>query len=298
MELADLHIFRTVVSEGGITRAAARLNRVQSNVTTRIRQLEADLGVELFVREGRRLNLSPAGRLLLAYAERLLELAEEARHAVQDATPRGRLRLGSMESTAAVRLPGPLADFHQRYPEVRLELTTGDTRRLVAQVLAGELDACLVAEPVDDPRLEKQVLFREELVIVTEAAHPPVHSARDLAAAAAGTIITFAPGCAYRKRLEDWFARDGVLPQRVVEVSSYHAILGCLVAGMGMALLPRSVLESYAGAGLLAAHPLSGRSGEANTVALWRRGASIPAVNALVQLLAAADGTDALGRAA
>lgn len=283
MELADLHIFRTVVAEGGITRAAVRLNRVQSNVTTRVRQLEADLGVELFVREGRRLNLSAAGRQLLAYAERLLDLAEEARHAVQDATPRGRLRLGSMESTAAVRLPGPLAGFHRAYPEVRLELSTGDTRRLVAQVLAGELDACLVAEPVDDPRLEKRALFEEELVIVTEAGHGPVHSARDLAAS---TIITFAPGCAYRKRLEDWLARDGILAERVVEVSSYHAILGCLVAGMGVALLPRAVLENYPGADLLAAHPLPGRSGLVNTVALWRRGAAIPAVSALVEQLA------------
>lgn len=298
MELADLHIFRTVVREGGITRAALRLNRVQSNVTTRIRQLEADLGVELFLREGRRLSLSPAGRQLLAYADRLLDLAEEARHAVQDATPRGRLRLGSMESTAAVRLPGPLAQFHRSYPEVRLELSTGDTRRLVAEVLAGELDACLVAEPVDDPRLEKRVLFREELVIVTEAAHPPVSSAKDLAGPAAGTIVTFAPGCAYRKRLEDWFARDGVLPQRVVEVSSYHAILGCLVAGMGMALLPRGVLEAYPGAALLAAHALPGRSGEVNTVALWRRGSVIPAVSVLVELLAATATVPALEQAA
>ena len=215
--------------------------------------------------------------------ERLLDLAEEARHAVQDATPRGRLCLGSMESTAAVRLPGPLAGFHRAYPEVRLELSTGDTRRLVAQVLAGELDACLVAEPVDDPRLEKRALFEEELVIVTEAGHGPVHSARDLAAS---TIITFAPGCAYRKRLEDWLARDGILAERVVEVSSYHAILGCLVAGMGVALLPRAVLENYPGADLLAAHPLPGRSGLVNTVALWRRGAAIPAVSALVEQLA------------
>ncbi len=166
---------------------------------------------------------------------------------------------------------------------MRLELSTGDTRRLVAQVLAGELDACLVAEPVDDPRLEKRALFEEELVIVTEAGHGPVHSARDLAAS---TIITFAPGCAYRKRLEDWLARDGILAERVVEVSSYHAILGCLVAGMGVALLPRAVLENYPGADLLAAHPLPGRSGLVNTVALWRRGAAIPAVSALVEQLA------------
>ena len=69
MDLADLHIFRSVVQAGGITRAAEKLNRVQSNVTTRVRQLETELGVELFVREGKRMHLSSAGRLLLgAYA--------------------------------------------------------------------------------------------------------------------------------------------------------------------------------------------------------------------------------------
>ena len=107
MDLTDLHIFRAVVQAGGITRAAEKLNRVQSNVTTRVRQLESELGVELFIRNGKKLHLSPAGKLLLDYADRLLDLAEEAREAVQDAKPRGLLRLGSMESTASMRLPVP-----------------------------------------------------------------------------------------------------------------------------------------------------------------------------------------------
>src|SRR5689334_1978194 len=98
MDLGDLRIFTAVVRAGGVTRAAERLNRVQSNVTTRIRQLERDLGVDLFIRQGKRLHLAPAGRLLLDYADRLLALAEEAQHAVQDARPRGVLRLGAMES--------------------------------------------------------------------------------------------------------------------------------------------------------------------------------------------------------
>src|SRR6266446_2853476 len=118
MDLTDLHIFRSVVQAGGVTRAAEKLNRVQSNVTTRVRQLETDLGVQLFIREGKKLHLSPEGKLLLDYADRLLELAQEAREAVQDAKPRGVLRLGSMESTASVRLPGPMNEYLTRYPEV------------------------------------------------------------------------------------------------------------------------------------------------------------------------------------
>src|SRR5216684_5466839 len=118
MDLSDLRIFSTVVRQGGVTRAAERLHRVQSNVTTRIRQLEEDLGVALFIREGKRLHLAPAGQVLLDYADRLLALADEARMAVQDPRPRGVFRLGAMDSTAAVRLPGPLAEYHRRHPGV------------------------------------------------------------------------------------------------------------------------------------------------------------------------------------
>ena len=96
MDLEDLRIFRSVVQEGGITRAAERLNRVQSNVTTRVRQLEQDLGVDLFIREGKKLHLSPNGKVLLDYADRLLDLAQEARDAVHDGAPRGPLRLARL----------------------------------------------------------------------------------------------------------------------------------------------------------------------------------------------------------
>ena len=117
MELSDLRIFQAVVRAGGITRAAAQLHRVQSNVTTRVKQLEEKLDTELFLREGKRMQLTPAGTMLLDYADRLLALAQEAREALHDQTPRGLLRLGAMESTAAVRLPGPLSEYHRRYPQ-------------------------------------------------------------------------------------------------------------------------------------------------------------------------------------
>src|ERR1700752_3489296 len=94
MDLADLQIFRSVVHAGGITRATEQLHRVQSNGTTRVRQLEAELGVDLFIREGKRLHPSPAGHLLLDYADRLLDLAQEAREALHDDMPRGLWRLG------------------------------------------------------------------------------------------------------------------------------------------------------------------------------------------------------------
>jgi DNA-binding transcriptional LysR family regulator len=282
MDLSDLHIFRAVVHAGGISRAAEKLHRVQSNVTTRVQQLEAELGVELFIRSGKQLHLAPAGKVLLDYADRLLALAQEAREAVHDAKPRGILRLGAMESTASMRLPAPLSEYSRRYPAVKLELQTGHTRYLATQVLAGELDAALVAEPVAEGPFEKVPIFEEELVIVAAAGHRPIKSPRD---ADPPMVLAFDAGCPYRQRLEAWFARAGEMPDRIIEMSSYHAMFGCAVAGMGIGLMPRIVLKTFPEVGHLSIHPLPPGLSRAPTVLIWRKGAKSPKVTALLEIL-------------
>jgi len=283
MDLSDLLIFSAVVREGSVTRAAERLNRVQSNVTTRIRLLEEDLSVALFIREGKRLHLAPAGHVLRDYAERLLALADEARYAVQDAKPRGTFRLGAMESTAAVRLPGPLSEFHRRHPGVVLELRTGNPQVLATAVLAGDLDGALVAEPIADAPFEKAPAFEEELVIVAPAGHPPIGKKGNLPRA----IIVFEHGCPHRKRLEDWYARRNEMPERMIELGSYHAMLGCVVAGMGIALLPKSVLTTFPERRRLSVHQLGPAENRAETVLIWRKGAGSANVRALEEILRA-----------
>ncbi|MBM2605856.1 LysR family transcriptional regulator, partial [Pseudomonas sp. BIS1] len=147
MDLSSLEIFRAVAHEASVTRAAQQLQRAQSNVTTRIRQLEEDLGVELFLRDGKRMSLTERGSEFLAYAEQLLALADEARQSMHPAEPGGRLRLGSMESTAASRLPALLASYHKACPRVALEVSTGTSRALFDGVRARRLDCALVAAP-------------------------------------------------------------------------------------------------------------------------------------------------------
>jgi DNA-binding transcriptional LysR family regulator len=277
MELSDLAVFRTVVEAGGITKAAGRLNRVQSNITTRMKKLEEDLGVALFCRHGRGVKLAPAGMVLLTYAQRMLELADEAREAVRGGTLTGNLRLGTMASTAAVRLPVPLAAFHRRYPDITLELRTGASYPLISQVLQGELDVALVAEPVEDPRLETRAVYVEDLVVVM----PPGASAPD---GKRLTLLTFVQGCAYRKHLEDWVTARGVIPDRIVEMTSYHGMLGCVAAGMGIALVPASLLESHPGRSSLSLLPL-GPEGRIRTLLVWRKAASRARIDALAEIL-------------
>ncbi|KIZ37421.1 MULTISPECIES: LysR family transcriptional regulator [Rhodopseudomonas] len=281
MDLAELRIFCAVVRAGGVTRAAERLHRVQSNVTTRLRQLEDDLGQPLFVREGKRLHLTPAGRVLLGYADRILALADEARAALQDSQPRGVLRIGAMESTAAVRLPAPLNEFHRRYPQVTLELRIGTPDALAKAILAGELDAAFVAEPIADAPFDKMHAFDEVPVIVSAADHPEISAQ----GAAPRAVLVFENGCPHRKRLEDWYRKRGAMPERTTELGSYHAMLGCVVAGMGIALLPESVLTTFPESKRLTVHRLPEGENRAETVLIWRKGTSSPNIGALQQAL-------------
>jgi DNA-binding transcriptional LysR family regulator len=285
MDLSDLRIFRAVAQSGGITSAAKQLNRVQSNVTTRIQKLEERLGVRLFVREGKKLQLAPAGRILLDHAEQILALVERAHDAIHQKKPFGLLRLGTMESTAAARLPEPLSEYHRLYADVSIELRTGSPREQVAQVLSGELDAALVAEPVCDPRLEILPIYDEELVIVGSHRHQPIRSPHDVQPRSA---LAFHPGCPHRTRLEGWFAREGVFIERVVELTSYHAMLGCAVAGMGIALMPLSVLQTYSERSRLSVHPLTDPDfGRAKTLLAWRKDMPQSKVTCLADILLA-----------
>ncbi|EIU1684064.1 LysR family transcriptional regulator NmoR [Pseudomonas aeruginosa] len=266
MDLSSLEIFRAVAREASVTRAAQQLQRAQSNVTTRIRQLEEDLGVELFLRDGKRMSLTERGSEFLAYAEQLLALADEARQSMHPAEPGGRLRLGSMESTAASRLPALLATYHKACPRVALEVSTGTSRALFDGVRARRLDCALVAAgpgwagELDGSGLRGEPLFREELLMILPAEHPPVH---DVAEVRLRTLAGFARGCTYRQLAEDSLGT----PLTVQEVGSYHAILACVAAGACVGVLPRSVLQLL-GTPPLRSLPLA----EVDTWLVWREG--------------------------
>lgn len=281
-ELEDLHTLRAVVQAGGVNKAAQLLHRAQSSVTMRIQRLEEKLGVPLFLRQGRGLQLAPAGKVLLEYAQRLLDLAAEAAQAARNDRPRGLLRLGTMESTAAVRLPVPLGRFHQTWPEVALELYCGDPRALSALVLQGQLDAALVADPVADAHLATRAIYEEELVLIAEAAHPRIAAPKDLRAS---TVLAFHPGCPHRRRLEDWLGRAQLQAARVVEVGSYQLMLGCVAIGMGVALVPRSVLAGHAQRALLSVHPLARKHARVLTHLVWRRNGPMTNIDALSRIL-------------
>src|SRR3990167_640615 len=269
IDLDSLEIFRAVVREGGIVRAAARLHRVQSNITTRIKQLEQRLGVPLFQRQGRTVGLTAPGQARLVHAEQLLRMADEAEAAVRALPVRGPLRLGSMESTAGSRLPQLLDRFHQRQPDIGIELQTGTTAALLRKLADCALDAAFVGEPFAVGELQSRIVFEEELVLVTARQHAPVQRAADLDAC---TILAFAQGCSYRKRLEEWFALDDTRPERVMELASYQAIIACAAAGTGCGIVPASLLGALHATKNIRQHPLPEPLRQNHTHLVWHGG--------------------------
>lgn len=283
VDLKTLRLFCTVAEERSITLAAQRLGRAPSNVTTRIQQLEKELNVSLFLRRNKRLCLSQQGDQFLMYAKRMLAVAEEAHQVLHPGKPEGLLRIGSMESTAASRLPSPLAQYHRCWPKVSIQLTTGPSRQMLESLQARTIDCALVAmlprpekaESLDlsEMGLVGQTVFSEELMLVLPSGHPPVHSASDISA---GSLATFQQGCTYRTIAEDWFreGKDNNGPSaNIQEVSSYHAMIACVAAGTSVSVIPRSVLALFREPVGVDQVPLT----EIHTWLVWREGYETPA---------------------
>ena len=241
MQLKSLRLLLAVCEHGSFGAAAQQGHTVQSNVTAHIQKLEEELGVQL-VQRSTPVTATPAGQQLLPYARRMLQLHDEARALfAAQAAPSGCLRLGAMETTAALRLAPVLAALHQACPQVRLELRTGPTAQLLTDLAAGAVDAVLVAGVPPAGGWAHWPVFHEELVLV---------SARPLPRWPAGAqwldtpFLAFRQGCSYRQRVELLLAAHGVTAGHIMELGSLDAILGCVAAGMGWALLPQAVVQA------------------------------------------------------
>jgi LysR family transcriptional regulator, cell division regulator len=294
MDAGDLKIFAAVARLGGMSRAAAELNTVQSNVTARIKALEADLGCTLFERHRSGVSLTPAGHRLLPYADRASRLFADARRAVRDdGMPSGLLTIGSLETTAALRLTPLLARYAADNRAVDLVLRPGTTRELVADVLEGRVDGAFVCGPVAHTELQEQVMFREELIML---AAPDVASADELFGSGEVQVVVLRAGCSYRQMLEALLARRGIAIRRQLEFGTLEAIFGCVSAGLGITLLPRALIGPVWSAGRVSLHPLPPTDSLVDTVFIRRRDGF--ASSALTAFLACAAGQAASARAA
>jgi DNA-binding transcriptional LysR family regulator len=294
VDVGDLKIFQTVARCGGMKRAATELNTVQSNVTARIKALEADVGCALFDRHSRGVSLTPAGRRLLPYADQAVRLLSDAKRAARDdGTPRGTLAIGSLETTAALRLTPLLSRYAAENPDVDLTLHTGTTRELIPAVVEQQLDGAFVCGPATHPALEEQIMFREELVVLAAA---NVSSLNAVFKTGIVRTVMLPAGCSYRQKLETLLVHRGIVVERQLEFGTLEAIVGCVGAGLGITLLPRALIGPVFAAGRVSVHRLPRTDAIVDTVFIRRRGAF--ASSALRAFLACAGSGLAAPRAA
>ena len=225
--------------------------------------------------------------MLVSYAERLLRLAHEAESALRSGRLLGTLRLGALESAAGSRLPQLLARYNRAHPAIRIELVTGTTVALISRLARHDVEAAFVSEPFHAPGLAAQPVFEEELVLIT-ALH--VRTLRDATDLGRATLIAFATGCSYRRRLEQWQSELGASTVGVLEFASYPAIVACVAAGTGIAIVPRSVLAGLRAARSVRAHPLPAHLARNRTHLIWHEAQESRALRGLRALLAPLDG--------
>ncbi|MFP3919267.1 LysR family transcriptional regulator [Lysinibacillus telephonicus] len=275
MDLQSLKIFQTVAKLGSISQAARELQYAQSNITMKIQQLESDLQTTLFYRHNRGTALTAKGIMLLAYTQKIFNLIEETKSVMNDdQTPKGQLTIGSMETTAAVRLPALLSRYHKDFPDVDLTIKTGPTKQNIQGILQYELDGAFVAGPIGHPELIEKEVFEEELVLITDSIDPPISSFEDFQTR---TLLVFHNGCSYREKVEQWLQKEGLIPNKVMEFGTIDAIIGCVEGGLGISMLPQSVVAKNVQNGTLRQYSLPNEYGKVKTVFIYRKDKYLPA---------------------
>ena len=256
MDIHDLTVFAAAARHGSVTKAAQSLSTVQSNVTTRIRLLETELKVQLFHRNHRGVTLTEKGQQLLPYAQQMLSLIERAKAAVGDSREiAGALRLGALQSTATARLPDVLKAYAARHARVDISVETGTSLELISKVLESRLDGAFVSGVEDHPELDVVTSYVEELVIITPAEFRSVKSY--LKESALPKTLVFKVGCHYRQRLEQYLGDEGFRMLSPMDFGTIDGIIGCVAAGLGISMLPRSVVERSSRRKEIAIHRLA-----------------------------------------
>lgn len=267
MEIKTLRTFLMVVDTGTVVEAAQRLHCVQSNVTARIRTLEEELGVALFTRSRSGMTLTSAGQVLVTHARQVIRAERDAKMAMTSLSETGGLiRVGSMESTIATRLPDCIAAFRKIRPDAEVGLTAGPTADLIALLLSGRIDVALIGGPFEHPDLTQEPVFREEMVLVAHRSIKTGTQARQ------SRLIVFRSGCSYRAFSETWLKTHGLGPNDILEMGTLDGILGCVATGVGVSLLPRSVAEASLHRPNLSIHDLEGAERFIDTYLIHRGG--------------------------
>lgn len=285
MELHQLRYVLAVVRAGSFTRAAEELFLAQPSLSVQVRKLEKELGVELFRRLGRRVELTAAGEAFLEHVEPALFHLEQARTqalAVRN-VERGRVAIGVLPSVGAALLPGVLADYRCAHPNVEVRLTEHNvSAEFERMVQTGKLDLAVIRSPWGRPGVTGRILVREPMVAMLPADHRLAgRPGLDLDELAGDDFVGMHRGYGLRELMEAVCLRHGFSPRVTVETSQLSVLCGMVRSGIGVAVVPRLAATGYH-----TAVPLRDPEAFRELGVVWRdAGQLAPAASAFLELL-------------
>ena len=245
MEFRHLQTFRIILEEGSFLQAAERLQYAQSTITLHIQQLEAELGVKLFLRRGKKVQLTTAGRALSSHANFLLHRAAMLQQEMAElvAGEAGHLRIGSIEPVASLRLPLLLVSFCRQYPNIRLTLETGVTQVISRRVANGDLDLAICSPPETKLGLSFETLFYDSMALLIPIEHhlskKETIEVNDLAQE---RLLLTEANCPYRKIFETEILSRGINPYSGIEIMSLKALQSMVESGLGIGVMPIEII--------------------------------------------------------
>jgi DNA-binding transcriptional LysR family regulator len=274
MEIRQLRSFRTVANLLSFNKAAVKLHYSQSNISAQIQALEEELGVQLFDRLGRRVQLTETGVQLLQYANKIMDLVEETHAEVTGGKePRGSLSIRIPETFGTHRLPPVVKEFHSRFPKVQLNFITCAHEGLEKDLRKGLIDlAFLLAESIQTADLAAETVGFESVAIIAGPDHPLakkriVHT-RDLTGE---TILLSKVDCSYRKIFEQILEQEEIHAYNRLEFHSVEAIKRSIMAGVGITVLPEIAVAEEVAQKRLVILPWSEGKIDVATLMIWYR---------------------------
>lgn len=245
MDVRALKSFHQIIKHGSFNRAAQEMNYAQSTVTMQMQKLEAELGMPLLER-GKEIRLTEAGKLLYEQSLSIVQQMERLQTSLEDfkCGDSGYVRIGATEPTASYRLPELLQPFMAAHPKILIHITISSTPHLCKQVFSGEIDFALCTSPGLEKELYFEPLFMEEFIVLMPPDHPLARKdtieVEDLRE---HRLLITSAACPYRKKLEQIMQDQGIAALNTMEVGSMTALKHYVASGLGLALVPRIMVD-------------------------------------------------------
>ena len=255
MDLRQLEMLRAVADNSSFTVAGRKLHVAQSAVSRKIKLLEDELGEKLFRRVNKKVFLTPAGKVMLRYSDRVFQELRNASLEIADLRElnQGVLRIGSGMTACIYLLPPVIEKFQKRFPKVDIQVQTGPAEVLLPKVRDGALDIGVVTLPVNVPDLDVVPFAREEMVLVASPRNRKLANRRTIRSAelAGLRMILFNPGTTTRTLIDDYFRRKGIQPEVAMESENIASIRPLVRINLGVSILPLAAVADEARRGEL-----------------------------------------------